>query len=127
MGLDRFPALNWKNLTRQNGLDFLRLVPEIGIVTKTLTASPSSSSGGCFRSLDVARLALLGAACQQDYQRFAIAPEINPIPRRPINSVIEHPSDIGYAFGVRKIALSSGGQAVAQLKRAIRFSPDFRS
>lgn len=45
--------------------------------------------------LSVAQCRAAGAAwcrCQHDYQRFAVASEINPIPRRPINSVIEHPS-----------------------------------
>ena len=42
---------NWKNLTRQNGLDFLRRVPEIGIVTKTTRYPPHQAR----RPVDVGR------------------------------------------------------------------------
>jgi alcohol dehydrogenase, propanol-preferring len=61
--IPRFPySLLWEerqlvsvaNLTRQDGLDFLRLVPEIGIVTKT-TRSPLSQANQALADLRAGR------------------------------------------------------------------------
>jgi hypothetical protein len=45
-------------------------------------------------------LALLGASGEQDHQRLAVAPEINPVARPPIDPVFENPSPTLFAFEV---------------------------
>src|ERR1700733_15973008 len=55
------------------------------------------------RSLDIALLALLGAACEQDDQHLAVATEVSPVARPPIDPVFEHP--LAHAFRVRGVAL----------------------
>src|SRR5580698_7367720 len=58
-----------------------------------------------FRPLDVALLALLGPASERNHQRLAVAPEIHPVARSPIDPVLEHP--LAYGFRVRGVALPS--------------------
>jgi alcohol dehydrogenase, propanol-preferring len=48
------PLVSVANLTRQDGLDFLRLVPEIGIVTKT-TRYPLSQANQALADLRAGR------------------------------------------------------------------------
>ena len=73
------------------------------------------------RLRDVALLALLGAARQQDHQRFAVAPEIHPVARPPIDPVFEHPLAHGFAFEM--LPCSSRTIARETFARAVGSSP----
>src|ERR1700733_12583449 len=55
------------------------------------------------RPPNVALLTLLGAAREEDHQGFAVAPEINPVARSPIDPVFEHP--LAHDLRVRCVAL----------------------
>src|SRR5580692_4331116 len=55
------------------------------------------------RPFDVALLALLGAAREQDHQCLAVAPEINPVARSPVDPVFEN--SLPYPLRVRGVAL----------------------
>src|SRR6185436_7548572 len=46
----------------------------------------------CVRRIDIALLALLRATGQQNHQRFAVAPEINPVSRPKIDTQFEYAS-----------------------------------
>src|SRR5260370_14803851 len=59
------------------------------------------------RGFDVALLALLGAAGQQDHQHLAVAPEIHPVARPEIDSIFQHP--LAYRLHIREVALLKPG------------------
>ena len=65
------------------------------------------------RRIDIALLSLLGSAGQQDDDRLAIAPEINPIARTKIDPALQH--TFAHAFDVGEIALLHAGKPAGDL------------
>src|ERR1700704_5651085 len=68
------------------------------------------------RRIDIALLSLLGSAGQQDDDRLAIAPEINPIARTKIDPALQH--TFAHAFDVGEIALLHAGKPAGDLALA---------